>query len=90
MVTTLAENVESIENIREVLEYRDKEYRLTERRVVAGVALPPGTELGRIDEDPVRSNRCTVYWRIPDSIVVDVFAIINSEVRVKEVTLYNI
>lgn len=80
MVTILAEATHNSDTIKEVMELNVNGYRLVEPRVVAGVKLPPGTELDHIDEEEDGSC-CTFYWRIPQDLVLDVFSVINKEVR---------
>jgi hypothetical protein len=77
MVTTLAESVEDPSTVKQFLQMNG--YKLIEHRVVAGVKLPPGTELDQIEEDPAKGT-FTLYWRIPNNLVVDVFSVINNQV----------
>lgn len=82
MVTTLAECVEDPDSIKEILSLNSNGYKLVAPRVVAGVRLPTGTELDHMQEDPEK-NVFTLYWRIPDNVVIDVFSVINSQVCVQ-------
>lgn len=81
MVTTLAESTEDPDSIKEILGLHSNGYKLVAPRIVAGIRLPPGTELDHMEEDAVKTV-FTLYWRIPNNVVIDVFSVINNQVRI--------
>ena len=81
MVTTLAEYINDTDSIKEILGLHSNGYKLVAPRIVAGIQLPSGTELDHMNED-VTKNVYTLYWRIPDNVVIDVFSVIKNQVLI--------
>src|SRR5437016_4487183 len=80
MVTTICEQIPSnSDEIKAILELsvNQEGFRLLEPRLVCGVELPPGTELEKMEEDEGEEEVTTLYWKLPNEMVLDVFLLIN-------------